>query len=72
MNCGDCEDKLEAYADRELSEKELAEVKRHLEACPPCEHRYEFQAELKRVVRVCCEQDKAPPELREKLRQILF
>ncbi len=72
MNCGDCHEKLEAYVDRELSEPEVAELREHLERCPPCADRYRFQTDLKRLVKVCCEQDQTPLGLREKLRQILF
>jgi mycothiol system anti-sigma-R factor len=63
---------LEAYVDRELDEQEVIEVRQHLEFCPPCEERFRFEAGVKRLVRVCCEQDRAPVELREKLREILF
>lgn len=72
MNCNECLDRLDSYTDRELSEAELREVKQHLEECPPCEDRYQFQADLKRLVKVCCDQGEAPPELRAKLREILF
>ena len=72
MKCADCEKRLEEYTDRELSDSELVEVRKHLDGCPPCEHKFEFQAELKRVVKICCEQDSAPPALREKLKQILY
>lgn len=73
MNCGDCNEKLERFVDRELSESELAELRHHLADCPPCEDRYKFQEHLKRLVKVCCDEDsQAPAELREKLRQILF
>ena len=72
MNCDDCLDRLEAYVDRELTEDEVRDLKHHLAECPPCDDRYRFEAGLKRLVRVCCEQDRAPVELREKLREILF
>ncbi len=72
MNCEDCVDRLEAYVDRELSESEVAQLRRHLAECPPCDDRYRFEAGLRRLVRVCCEQETAPVELREKLREILF
>jgi len=71
MNCGDCKDKLDRYLDRELTNTEMLELQLHLEGCPPCAENYEFRASLKRLVKVCCEQDKAPDALREKLRQIL-
>ena len=72
MNCDDCLQKLDQYVDRELSDGEVAELQAHLADCPPCEDRYRFQADLKRLVKVCCDQGEAPVELREKLRQILF
>jgi len=71
MNCADCSEKLDRYLDRELTDTEMLELQLHLEGCPPCTDNYEFQASLKRLVKVCCEQDKAPEALREKLRQIL-
>jgi mycothiol system anti-sigma-R factor len=72
MNCTDCISRMEQLADRELSEVEVVEVRHHLDTCPPCLDRYHFEVDLKRLVRVCCEADKAPPELRAKLREILF
>ena len=72
MRCKDCMEKLHTYVDRELSDEELEEVRLHLEKCPPCEHVYQLQAGLKRLVKVCCDQGTAPPQLRERLVQILF
>ncbi len=72
MNCGECLEKLDQYVDRELNDREVAQLKQHLEFCPPCEDRYRFQADLKRLVKVCCDQGEAPPALRDKLREILF
>jgi anti-sigma factor (TIGR02949 family) len=73
MNCNDCIEKLDRYVDRELNDTEVLELKLHLEGCPPCADQYEFQAHLSRLVRVsCCDQDKVPPDFREKLRQILL
>jgi mycothiol system anti-sigma-R factor len=54
MNCGDCKEKLDRYLDRELSDGEVTELKLHLDDCPPCADQYEFQAQLKRLVKVCC------------------
>ena len=52
MNCSDCKDKLDRYVDRELNNTEVLELKLHLEGCPPCADHYEFQAHLKRLVKV--------------------
>jgi len=72
VNCTDCLQKLDGYVDRELSDVEVAELKRHLSHCPPCEDRYQFKTDLKRLVKVCCDQGEAPQALRDQLHQILF
>jgi mycothiol system anti-sigma-R factor len=72
VNCHECVEKLETYVDRELSETDVENMKRHLADCPPCEDQYQFEAGLRRLVRVCCGQGEAPPELRAKLREILY
>ncbi len=72
MNCRDCMKRLDPYLDRELTDAELVEVKRHLADCPPCEDRFELQVHVKRLVKICCDQGTAPESLRTKLRQILF
>jgi mycothiol system anti-sigma-R factor len=71
MNCPDCKDKLDRFVDRELTSTELLEVQLHLEGCPDCMDQYEFQANLKRLVKHSCDCDTAPPAFREKLRQLL-
>ncbi len=72
MNCGECLEKLDLYVDRELNDAELAEVRRHLADCPPCEDLYQLRGSLKRLVKVCCDEGTAPEHLRSRLRQILF
>jgi mycothiol system anti-sigma-R factor len=72
VNCRDCLQNLDTYVDRELTDDELSEVRRHLADCPPCEDRYLLMANLKRLVKVCCDEGHAPEHLRSKLRQILF
>ena len=72
MNCDGCLEKLGRYVDRELSDQELDEVRGHLERCPPCQHQFQLQDGLKRLVKRCCDQGTAPTQLREKLAQILF
>jgi mycothiol system anti-sigma-R factor len=70
MNCPDCKEKLDRFVDRELNSTEVLEVQLHLEGCPDCMENYEFQAQLKRLIKHSCECD-TPPAFREKLRQIL-
>jgi mycothiol system anti-sigma-R factor len=72
MNCQDCLERLDRYVDRELTDAEIEEVRRHLAECPPCEDHFRLQVHLKRLVKVCCDQGTAPAHLRARLRQILF
>lgn len=72
MKCEECVELLERFTDRELSEREVAVVKHHLDACPPCEHRFRLQADIGRLVRTRCSEGSAPAHLRAKLREIMF
>ena len=71
MNCKECMDRLEQLVDRELSPLEASEAQIHLENCPPCSERFEFESGMKRLVRTCCGQETAPEALRARLRTIL-
>jgi mycothiol system anti-sigma-R factor len=71
MNCKECVDRLEQLVDKELSPLEASEVQIHLENCPHCTERYHFEEGMKRLVRVCCGQERAPETLRARLREIL-
>jgi hypothetical protein len=57
---------MQPYMDRVLSDEQMREAQEHLEACPPCEKRYRFEATLRRYVRVAVEEP-ISPELQEKL-----
>ena len=62
--------RLSTYIDRELSDTEVKKVKAHLDDCPPCEQVFDFQAEMKRLVRKECCTDDAPVRLRAWVRQL--
>lgn len=64
--CGKCEELLQPYLDRELTDAEQTEAARHLEACGYCARRYRFEASLRRYVRKCCDEP-MPNELRQRL-----
>ncbi|MGH7867319.1 MAG: zf-HC2 domain-containing protein [Candidatus Dormibacteraceae bacterium] len=65
-------DRLDSYVDRELSESELAEVLLHLGHCPPCQEIFRLRADMKRLIKLCCDEAKAGTKLRERVRQLLF
>ena len=64
--CAKCEEVLQPYLDRELSDEERAEAERHLDGCGYCRKRYKFEVELRRFVRQAVVEE-MPPELKEKL-----
>lgn len=64
--CGKCEELLQPYLDRELTESEMLEAEAHLAGCEPCAKRYRFESSLRRYVRQCCEEP-MPDELKERL-----
>ena len=52
------------------SVEEIRKVKAHLDDCPPCEQVFNFEAEMKRLVRKECCTDDAPAHLRDWVRQL--
>ena len=47
-DCEKCEELLQPYLDRELSDAEVAEAERHLDTCSYCRKRYRFEEALRR------------------------
>jgi anti-sigma factor (TIGR02949 family) len=64
--CAKCEEVLQPYLDRELTEDERAEAEAHLDACNYCRRRYRFEESLRRYVREAAVET-MPPELKAKL-----
>jgi anti-sigma factor (TIGR02949 family) len=64
--CDKCEELLQAFLDRELTDLERIEAEAHLEACGYCRKRYKFEVSLRRYVRQVWSEP-MPPELKAKL-----
>jgi mycothiol system anti-sigma-R factor len=70
---GDCQDALHTlydFLDGELTSERRAAIQRHLDDCAPCLHAFDFEMELKIVVKRSC-QDQVPDELRKKIADAL-
>jgi mycothiol system anti-sigma-R factor len=67
ITCRDCVRALYPYIDRELSDDDIEHVKEHLDACGGCLHLYQFEASLRRLVKVRCQEQQAPASLRERI-----
>jgi mycothiol system anti-sigma-R factor len=64
--CAKCEEQLQQYLDRELTDGERAEAEAHLDGCSYCRKRYRFEEELRRFVRQAAVEEMAP-DLKQKL-----
>lgn len=64
--CSKCEELIQPYLDRDLTEGERREAESHLDRCGYCRKRYRFEESLRRYVRKACDET-MPPELKEKL-----
>jgi anti-sigma factor (TIGR02949 family) len=64
--CAWCEEVLQPYLDRHLSETEQAEAQAHLEGCGYCAKRYRLEAALRQVVRKAGVEE-MEPALKQKL-----
>jgi mycothiol system anti-sigma-R factor len=64
--CAKCEEILQPFLDRELSDAEVAEAEAHLDECNYCRKRYKFEEKLRMYVRQACT-EQMPPELKAKL-----
>jgi anti-sigma factor (TIGR02949 family) len=65
-DCEKCEELLQPYLDRELSDVERAEAEVHLAGCDYCRRRYRFEEDLRRFVRQAVDEP-MPPELKQRL-----
>ena len=64
--CSRCEEVLQPFLDRELSDEECAAAEAHLDQCGYCRKRYRFEEKLRMYVRQACAEE-MPPELKAKL-----
>jgi anti-sigma factor (TIGR02949 family) len=64
--CEWCEEVLQPYLDRALSDVERAEAQAHLDSCGYCAKRYRFEENLRQFVRMAAVEQMAP-ELKQKL-----
>lgn len=64
--CDKCEELLQPFLDRDLTEAERLEAEVHLDLCNYCRKRYRFEEELRRYVRQAVVEE-MPAGLRQRL-----
>ena len=67
INCQNCVQALNPYIDRELSDDDITHVRGHLDECRGCLHLYTFEASVRRLVRIRCQEQSAPESLRARV-----
>jgi anti-sigma factor (TIGR02949 family) len=58
--CEWCEEVLQPFVDRDLTDAERQQAQKHLDACAYCKRRYRYEAELRRLVRQTVVEPMAP------------
>ena len=68
-DCDQCEELLQGYLDRELSDSEVVVAEGHLNGCDYCRRRYRFEQTLRVYVRTTAA-ERMPPGLAAKLAEL--
>jgi mycothiol system anti-sigma-R factor len=66
-NCDECEQWMQPYMDRVLTDTERAEAEEHLDRCAYCRKRYRFEEHVRQFVRQAIEVEPMPAELKVRL-----
>lgn len=66
VDCDDCEQWMQPYMDRVLTDAERGEAESHLDACSYCRKRYRFEEHLRQYVREVVVEP-MPAQLKQKL-----
>ncbi len=69
-DCNETLRELYGYLDGELSDADRAHIQGHLDDCSPCLEAYDFEAELRHVVRNRCV-DQVPDSLKDRIARAL-
>jgi mycothiol system anti-sigma-R factor len=65
--CSHCEEMMQPYMDRVLTDAERAEAEAHLDGCSYCKKRYRFEEKLRHFVQRAVAIEPMPVELKTKL-----
>lgn len=68
VKCSEALAEIYLLLDKECSPERDAELRRHIDECPPCLEEYGIDKQLKQLLARKCGGDLAPEELKHKLR----
>ncbi len=69
-DCDAAVEKLYEYLDGELDAPSMAEVQSHLTRCSPCLEAFDFQEQLRHVVKNKCS-EQMPPEMKSRILDLI-
>jgi mycothiol system anti-sigma-R factor len=70
-DCGAVLSEVYLYLDLECSEDRRQLIQKHLDECPGCLREFGIEHEVNALVSRCCGDERAPAELRDRLRSKL-
>jgi mycothiol system anti-sigma-R factor len=68
--CAHCEEVMQQFMDRVLTDAERAEAEAHLDECAYCRKRYRFEETLRVFVRQAVAAESMPVELKRRLSEL--
>ncbi|MGI8881530.1 MAG: mycothiol system anti-sigma-R factor [Jatrophihabitans sp.] len=68
LDCDEVLHEVFLYLDEETDPAERSKIRAHLEACSPCLKQFGLEADVKSLVARHCGGDRAPDELRTRIR----
>ncbi len=71
MNCKEALEKLYEFLDKELDKVPTSEIQRHLDSCRHCWNRFDFEKQLKALVKKFCSKQACPDTLRRRIYALL-
>jgi mycothiol system anti-sigma-R factor len=71
IDCGQILNEVYLFLDLECSDPRRGAIQHHLDECPGCLREYGIEQEVRALVQRCCGGDRAPSEVRERLRMKL-
>ena len=71
LDCREVLEEVYLYIDAECSEVRRSVIRAHLDECSPCLSEYGIEQEVRAIVQRCCSNEKAPDEVKDRLRRKL-
>ncbi|WP_100445789.1 mycothiol system anti-sigma-R factor [Glycomyces xiaoerkulensis] len=68
LDCREVLEEVYLYIDGECSDVRRSVIRAHLDECSPCLAEYGIEEEVRTIVRRCCSQERAPDEVKDRLR----